>query len=140
MSWIRPELDAARSTVAVMPRIVAVVGIANPKLVASRFALVARLPRDAVASELFDDTMFDELVQPDPEPAERSLSAPVIVTLPPTSTVVSAPVILPEPTRQMPPRLATGIVTVTSVIVRQELGSSWYIRLHAATVPPDESP
>ncbi len=63
-----------------------------------------------------------------------------MVTLPPTSTVVSAPVILAEPTRQIPPRLATGIVTVTSVIVRQELGSSWYIRLHAATVPPDERP
>src|SRR5262245_57771160 len=104
LSWIRLELDAARSTVAVMPRIVAVDGIEKPKCVASRLALVALLPSVTDASEPFDETMFEELVQPDPDPGERGAPSEVIVTFPPTSTVVSAPVIFPEPTRQMPPR------------------------------------
>ena len=60
----------------------------------------------------------------------------VIVTLPPTSSVVSDPVTWAEPRKQRFPRVAMGILMFTSSIVRQLEVESEYQRLHAATLAP----
>ena len=81
---------------------------------------------------------FDELVQP---VAAVGLRVPkvvvrLIVTLPPTSSVVVDPVIWAEPRRQRLPRVAMGILMFTSSMVRQLEVESAYHRLHAATLAP----
>jgi hypothetical protein len=54
-----------------------------------------------------------------------STGGPSTVTLPPTSTVVPEPVILPPFLMQMPPRVAMFAGTSTPSIVRQVFGLSW---------------
>ena len=61
---------------------------------------------------------------------------PVIVTLPPTSSVVVELATDALPFRQRSPRVAIGILMVTSSIVRQLEVESAYHRLQAATLAP----
>ena len=59
-----------------------------------------------------------------------------MVTSSPTSRVVFAPETEALPFMQRSPRVAIGIVMVTSSIVRQVEVESEYHRLHAATFAP----
>jgi hypothetical protein len=75
---------------------------------------------------LFEKT-FVEFVQPDAAVGERVVvvSGPTMVTLPPTSTVVFAPVIAALLRRQRLPRVATFVTNVSESIVRQLAALSW---------------
>ena len=75
---------------------------------------------------MFEKT-FVELVQPVAAVGERVVvvSGPTMITLPPTSTVVFAPVIAAPLMRQRSPRVATFVTNVIESIVKQGVALSW---------------
>ena len=130
LSWAIAGLAVAslRSMLALTPRIVLPVGMLKPKFVASRLAVELLVATDDVAYWLLLETMFPGVVQPAPVPAAFALDVaplPVIVTLPPTSTSVPAPVIWAPfvIVRQWFAATEPGIVTVSRL--RHCVGLSW---------------
>ena len=123
-----PETLPFRIRLTVIPRTIAPAGIAKPNPLTVRVAPVLFEPTALVAYTLSLAKTLFELVQPAAEPGARAglvVSGPEIVTVPPTSTVVPAPVIAPPLTRQRSPRVPMFVTIVSVSIVRQDALLSW---------------